>query len=206
MKLEQDRQNFIKAWQNIIGYPYIWAGEDPILGFDCSGAVRYCWIMAGYHMEKDRNAWSMCWDFWKDCRIPHDKAREGDLRFYGQSQQGINHVMCVFREWPNNALVLCGARGGNADTKNTDIAYKNWALVDICKDSTYWRKNLQFTVNPFLKLDKVIACSDEIAQEQAAFNAKIKPEKYNFELPQPPERPKRNKFLQKFFPFAFKRR
>ena len=148
-----ERIPFIETLESIIGYPYIWGGEDPRRGFDCSGAVRYCWLQAGYKMEHDMTAWRMCNDFWKGCSIPHDQALPGDLRFYGPTKSAVNHVMIVFRRWPNGNLILAGARGGDAGTIHPDIAYKNWALVDICSE-TYWKRNLQYTIDPFLKEDR----------------------------------------------------
>ena len=167
-----NRDKFIKVWEGIIGYPYIWGGES-INGFDCSGAVRYCWEQIGYIMP-DMTAREMCLNYWKDCRIPDEAAKPGDLRFYGSSPKNINHVMCVFRVWKHGEIVLCGARGGNSKTDEDKEAYKEWALVDICRDSTYWRNNLQYTVNPFLRNNKVIKPTKKETRENKDLKSFIK--------------------------------
>ena len=170
---EPERKQFLQALESIIGFPYRWGGESLDKGFDCSGTVRYCWLVAGFHMPTDRTAHSMCHDFWKGCHIEHDDAQPGDLFFYGQAPSSINHVMIVFRKWQTGQLILAGARGGNSITTTPRIAYQQWALVDVCSEN-YWQRNFQFAVNPFLKLDKEPATPDEIAAAMFSVEDSIK--------------------------------
>lgn len=170
---EPERKVFLQALESILGYPYIWGGESPDVGFDCSGAIRQCWISAGFHMPTDRTAQSMCVDFWKDCYIEHDEAEPGDLFFYGSNMKNITHAMIVLRRWPNGRLILAGARGGNASTINSDVAYAQWALVDICSEN-YWQRNFVVAVNPFLKLDPEPASVYEIEMAKVNMEVSIK--------------------------------
>lgn len=195
------RKKFISALEKIVGYPYVWAGENPNTGFDCSGAVRYCWLMSGYKMDKDYTAAGMCNEFWKDCHIDHAAAREGDLRFYGPSPSQINHVMVVFRIWPGNRIVLAGARGGSAQTNHYNIAYDLWALVDICKDTTYWQRNLQYTINPFLKAGKEPAEEKAIEQAMETYNRIVQVERPVPEIPTAQKKPKAASVLKTLFPW-----
>lgn len=167
----EERIRFIEAWETIIGYPYVWGAENPDRGFDCSGAVRYCWIISGRHMAEDRTANRMANEYWKGCYKRYEDGEAGDLCFYGPTKQGISHVMVILRKWSNGRFVLAGARGGNSETINEDAAYERWALVDICSD-TYWRRRLQCVVNPFLR-PSVPSSSAEVEKEKAAFQAMV---------------------------------
>lgn len=173
MDYDSDRQRFIKALESVVGLPYHWGGEDPEIGLDCSGTVRYCWIMAGFHMANDHTAHMMCNEFWKDYYIDKKDAQPGDLFFYGHTPAQINHVMIVFRKWPNGKIILAGARGGSSITVTSDIAYSQWALVDVCSER-YWQKNFQYAVNPFLKLDKEPANDKDMKDIKADYEQLIK--------------------------------
>lgn len=204
--MEQDRARFIQAWEQIIGYPYVWGAESPERGFDCSGAVRHCWIVAGNHMAEDRTARQMCMEFWRDCYKSYYDAEPGDLCFYGPSPRQVNHVMVVFRKWSNGRLVLAGARGGGPGTINEDAAYEKWALVDICSD-TYWRRNLQFTVNPFLKQDREDANEFEIELAEDSFKHAVEAVHAGAvaDGSRVAVEPKRLSFLDRWWPFKKRR-
>jgi len=48
---EQQRQLFVDALHTQIGRPYIWGGQSPEQGYDCSGLIIYGLRQAGVHIE-----------------------------------------------------------------------------------------------------------------------------------------------------------
>ncbi len=60
-----------------IGVPYVWGGETPGLGFDCSGLVQWAWAKAGYSIPRTTEVqWATL------PHIPLSQLRPGDLLFY----------------------------------------------------------------------------------------------------------------------------
>jgi cell wall-associated NlpC family hydrolase len=71
-----------------LGTPYVWGGQNPKVGFDCSGLVQ--WVMAEAGIDMPRVAQSQ-YD-----AGPHLPAGAelyaGDLVFFGSGQRGVEHV------------------------------------------------------------------------------------------------------------------
>ena len=42
----------MKAAESEIGVPYVWGGETPGVGFDCSGLVQWAWAQAGISIPR----------------------------------------------------------------------------------------------------------------------------------------------------------
>lgn len=139
---------FIKAIWPCIGMPYIWGGQNPTIGFDCSGLVLYGLHEAGIPMPfKDTNAQGL-YNWLKSKTVPDSKYKCGNLFFYGNSLNQISHVMVLLHIWKNGTFVLCGARGGDSTTTTADKAEKQKAFVDVCFGD-YWYSKLQAVCDPF---------------------------------------------------------
>lgn len=64
-----------------IGVPYVWGGESPSQGFDCSGLVEYAWAAAGVSLPHNSVAQ------WDDTpRISADQLEPGDIVFYNNGE------------------------------------------------------------------------------------------------------------------------
>jgi peptidoglycan DL-endopeptidase CwlO len=75
----------IAAAESQIGVPYVWVGESPGHGFDCSGLVQWAWRQAGVDLPRTAAA--------QYDAIPHvslSDLQPGDLLFWGDG--GISHV------------------------------------------------------------------------------------------------------------------
>ncbi len=77
------------AWAlDQVGTPYIWGGETPGVGFDCSGLVQAAYKAAG--MALPRVAQNQ---FDATARLDQGtQLQPGDLVFFGTGPQGISHV------------------------------------------------------------------------------------------------------------------
>jgi cell wall-associated NlpC family hydrolase len=71
-----------------IGTPYVWGGETPDVGFDCSGLVQAAYAVAGVALprvaQQQYDAMSKV--------PPGDALTPGDLVFFGSGRSGIDHV------------------------------------------------------------------------------------------------------------------
>lgn len=73
-----------------IGNPYVWGGNDPHTGADCSGFVKYVYAHFGVSMPRTAREQSSC-----GLMIPTiSQAQAGDLLFFSKNgmESGVNHV------------------------------------------------------------------------------------------------------------------
>ncbi len=75
----------IQAAESQLGVPYVWGGETPGVGFDCSGLVQWSWRQAGVSLPRTSGA-----QFEATTQIPLADIQPGDLLFYGTD--GSQHV------------------------------------------------------------------------------------------------------------------
>jgi cell wall-associated NlpC family hydrolase len=73
--------------ERYLGVPYVWAGADPLSGFDCSGLVMYVYAQLGISLP---HASSLQWRTGK--RIARRDLRAGDLLLFEPTRQGPGHV------------------------------------------------------------------------------------------------------------------
>ena len=75
----------VAAARTQLGVPYVWGGETPGVGFDCSGLVQWAWRQAGVNLPRTSGA-----QFAASTPISVADLEPGDLLFYGPS--GSDHV------------------------------------------------------------------------------------------------------------------
>jgi murein DD-endopeptidase len=110
---------YIKSY---IGKPYLWGGDNPMQGFDCSGlALEYLKAMGVVERNIDMTAEGIFNLFQKV-----DSPERGDLVFYKNKDNKIIHVEIML-----NKELSIGASGGGSGTINIDDAIKQDAFVKV---------------------------------------------------------------------------
>ncbi|HET6812356.1 MAG TPA: NlpC/P60 family protein [Acidimicrobiales bacterium] len=78
----------VRDAEAFLGTPYVWGGENPRVGFDCSGLVQ--WVMAEAGIDMPRVAQAQ---YDAGPRLPGGaELYAGDLVFFGSGPRGVEHV------------------------------------------------------------------------------------------------------------------
>lgn len=105
------RQNLVNYALQFVGRPYRAGGNDPHVGADCSGFVKYVMQYgAGISMNRSSGAQAS-----QGTAISADAMQPGDLLFYGQGSR-INHV----------AMYIGNGQIVHASTERTGIKISKW--------------------------------------------------------------------------------
>jgi cell wall-associated NlpC family hydrolase len=67
--------------------PYVWGGETPGVGFDCSGLTQWAYRQAGIDIPRSAAA-----QYTVGKAVSLDGLAPGDLIFYGSTASNIHHV------------------------------------------------------------------------------------------------------------------
>jgi hypothetical protein len=106
----------------LVGVPYVWGGQDPSYGLDCSGLIVECMRHAGL-TEGDLTAQQLADG---SERVSSIGIMPGDLVFYGRSWESVTHVVMVI------AFERCvGASNGGSWCTTPDRARQKKAAVRI---------------------------------------------------------------------------
>lgn len=108
-----------------VGLPYRWAGDDPMEGFDCSGAAQEWLSYFGIDPDGDQTANDLFVKFYND---QAESIKDiGSLAFYGRESK-ITHIAMFI---DNERVIEFG--GGNSKTIDLDMAIKQNAFGRIRK-------------------------------------------------------------------------
>lgn len=127
------------AW-HFIGLPYIWGGDDPIKGFDCSGlCVELLKSFGKLPKKGDWNAMALSRMF----PIAIGPGR-GILVFFGSSIDNVTHVgFCIDKKF------MIEAGGGGRDNNDIEDAIVKNAYIRIRPIKS--RGDIVRYVDPFKK-------------------------------------------------------
>ena len=77
----------VRAAESQIGVPYQWGGEDPGVGFDCSGLTQWSWRQAGVGIPRTAQE-----QYDAIAHVSLGDLEPGDLLFWGYGTGDIYHV------------------------------------------------------------------------------------------------------------------
>lgn len=92
--------------EQYLGISYVWAGADPLTGFDCSGLVMYVYRQLGIGLTHFTGS-----QWYAGRRVPPEELAPGDLVFfdmesYGPGHEGIYIGGGKFIEAPHSGAVV----------------------------------------------------------------------------------------------------
>ena len=95
-----------------IGVPYVWGGESPGHGFDCSGLVQWAWAKAGITIPRTTESqWPAM------VHVPLNALQPGDLLFYYNldGDHLVDHVVMYAGSgpWGSNTIIAAPYTGTN---------------------------------------------------------------------------------------------
>jgi cell wall-associated NlpC family hydrolase len=73
--------------ERFVGIPYRWGGENVVDGMDCSGFVRAVYNLCGLSIPRTSRDQFKAGD-----AVAKEELQDGDLVFFGSSENAINHV------------------------------------------------------------------------------------------------------------------
>jgi len=101
--------------ERFVGIPYRWGGENVVDGMDCSGFVRAVYNLCGLSIPRTSREQFKAGD-----SVAKDDLRDGDLVFFGSSEESINHVGIYVG---NNRFVHAPRRGEDIRVTAVDESY-----------------------------------------------------------------------------------
>ena len=107
-----------------VGKPYLWGGDDPIKGFDCSGLIQELLASCGLDPKGDQTAQGL-FDYFQKTGSWNTYGL-GALAFYGKTVASITHVAMML---DNYRIIEAG--GGGSSVINIDEAAKQNAYIRI---------------------------------------------------------------------------
>lgn len=77
----------IEAAASQLGVPYVWGGEQPGVGFDCSGLTQWSWAQAGVSIPRTAQD-----QYDAIPHVPLSDLQPGDLVFWDDGTTSVQHV------------------------------------------------------------------------------------------------------------------
>lgn len=121
--------------------PYIWGGDDPINGVDCSGLVQELLAVLGLDPKGDQTAQVLYDYFSKPGMFVEGGHKTGTLYFFGKSKDKITHIAMGFDEF-----TYLEAGGGGSKTLNRQDAINQNAYTRLRPNNS--RSDLVAILNP----------------------------------------------------------
>lgn len=125
---ETQRERYVAVALTLLWRPYRWGGDDPGLGFDCSGFVQECLASIGAHPQPgvDLSAHALyALRRGAGMIVPPEQVRPG-CEVYWLSNGTATHVEIILAVDP---VLTIGAEGGGSTTTTTEAAWAQNAYI-----------------------------------------------------------------------------
>ena len=129
---------------SFLGKPYIWGGDDPVKGFDCSGLCIE--ILKSVGLLPRQGDWTAQGLWNKFYKHEIDRPYDGCLVFWTD----IKGTKIIHVEYALNEYLCIGASGGGSKTKNKQDAINQNAYIKVRPWGS--RPRVKGFVDPFLIL------------------------------------------------------
>ncbi len=129
------------AWQ-WYGTPYLWGGDDPLAGIDCSGFIVELLKSVGILPEKGDWTANDLWLKFKAAKKETFYPRRGNLAFWGNNQKMTHIEMCIDDDF------CIGASGGGRRTTSLADAIRDNAFIKVRPIN--YRGQPKGFINPFM--------------------------------------------------------
>lgn len=142
MDLVERRDVALKVAWGFLGTPYMWGGDDPMAGFDCSGFCIEILKSTGILPRKGDWTAQMLWDKFEDKEV--SKPHTGCLVFWNNpAKNKIIHI-----EFAINDTLCIGASGGGSGNKTVQDAIDKNAYIKVRPWKS--RRLVKGFIDPFL--------------------------------------------------------
>jgi hypothetical protein len=81
------RAEIVKTARSFLGVPYLWGGDSPATGFDCSGLTAASYQLTGLNLPRTSQD-----QFLVGAPVAREELAAGDLVFFGNTNETITHV------------------------------------------------------------------------------------------------------------------
>jgi cell wall-associated NlpC family hydrolase len=102
----------VGAAESQVGVPYVWGGESPGKGFDCSGLTQWAYSRAGVGIPRTSQEQ---WQFLMNRSVPTNKVEEGDLIFTAGSDGTPDQPGHVAMMISSNKLIQAPYTGADVE-------------------------------------------------------------------------------------------
>ncbi len=131
-RLKENRMEILEKYAyELVGIPYNWGGDDPMLGFDCSGLVVELFQSVGiFPHGRDSNAQGLYQRYSEGLRGKrlgsHEDPQFGDLAFYGSNDKAIIHIGLMMDHY---RMLEAGSGGRRIKTIEDAIRYNAFTRI-----------------------------------------------------------------------------
>jgi cell wall-associated NlpC family hydrolase len=123
IEIAQDFACFMRNVERYVGKPYLWGGDDPMKGFDCSGLVVECLKAAGIFLENEDYTADGLWHLFYTKQIEHPRRGALIFRFDADGKRAVHVGVCTSERH------YVAAEGGGSFVKTLEDAIKHNAFI-----------------------------------------------------------------------------
>lgn len=122
-----------------VGTPYVWGGEHPGNGYDCSGLIQELLRSVGIDPPGDQTAQALYDHF--EHNGEWNRRAMGTLLFFGRSVRKVTHVAMALDQY---RMIEAGGAGRRARKRSDGIDQGGMVRVRLISS----RKDLQAEIRP----------------------------------------------------------